>query len=331
MMYSFLDLESVWCSTSSSNVAFWTAYRFCRRQVRWSGIPISLRIFQSLLWSTQSMALVLSMKEKYMFIWNSLAFSMIQWMLAVWPLVPLPFLNSAWASAWEMSATVWWFEHSLVLPFLGTGMTIDLSQSCGHGWVFQICWCIECSTLRASSLRVMNSSTGIPLHRLALLKAVVRKACLTSHSRMSGSGCLTTSLWISSSLSYSSSMYSFHLFFISSAYTRSQPFLSLIVPTFGENVPLIFHILLKRSLAFPLLLFSSIFKHFSLKKSFLFSLLFFRILHLGGCNFPFSLAFHFFLQLFVKNPQITICLLAFFFPLGWFCSLLLYSITDLCP
>ena len=35
-------------------VAFWHAYRFFRRQVRWSGIPISLRIFHSLLWSTQS-------------------------------------------------------------------------------------------------------------------------------------------------------------------------------------------------------------------------------------------------------------------------------------
>ena len=31
----------------------WVAYRFLRRQVRWSGILISLRIFHSLLWSTQ--------------------------------------------------------------------------------------------------------------------------------------------------------------------------------------------------------------------------------------------------------------------------------------
>ena len=38
-------------------VASWPAYRFLRRQVRWSGIPISWRIFQSLLWSTQSKAL----------------------------------------------------------------------------------------------------------------------------------------------------------------------------------------------------------------------------------------------------------------------------------
>ena len=52
MTYSFLNLEPVRCSTSSS-VSSWPAYRFLRRQVRWSGIPISLRIFHSLLWSTQ--------------------------------------------------------------------------------------------------------------------------------------------------------------------------------------------------------------------------------------------------------------------------------------
>ena len=37
--------------------ASWPAYRFLKRQVRWSGIPISFRIFHSLLWSTQSKAL----------------------------------------------------------------------------------------------------------------------------------------------------------------------------------------------------------------------------------------------------------------------------------
>ena len=38
-------------------VASWPAYRFLKRQVRWSGIPISLRIFHSLLWSTKAKAL----------------------------------------------------------------------------------------------------------------------------------------------------------------------------------------------------------------------------------------------------------------------------------
>ena len=37
-------------------LASWPLYRFLKRQVRWSGIPISFRIFHSLLWSTQSKA-----------------------------------------------------------------------------------------------------------------------------------------------------------------------------------------------------------------------------------------------------------------------------------
>jgi len=38
-------------------VASWLAYRFLKKQVRWSGIPISFRIFHRLLWSTHSKAL----------------------------------------------------------------------------------------------------------------------------------------------------------------------------------------------------------------------------------------------------------------------------------
>ena len=39
-----------------------------------------------------------------MFFWNSLVFSMIQWMLAIWSLVSLPFLNPVWisGSSWFM-------------------------------------------------------------------------------------------------------------------------------------------------------------------------------------------------------------------------------------
>ena len=62
-MYSFPNLEPVCCSMSSSNCCFWPTYRLLRRQVRWSGIPISW-IFHSLLWSTQLKALVQSMKQE---------------------------------------------------------------------------------------------------------------------------------------------------------------------------------------------------------------------------------------------------------------------------
>jgi len=39
-------------------------------------------------------------------------------------------------------------------------MKTDLFQSCGHCWVFQICWHIDGSTFTASSFRIWNSSTN---------------------------------------------------------------------------------------------------------------------------------------------------------------------------
>ena len=45
-------------------VASWPAYRFLGRQVRWSSIPISWRIFHNLLWSKQSKAFIWSIKQK---------------------------------------------------------------------------------------------------------------------------------------------------------------------------------------------------------------------------------------------------------------------------
>ena len=107
---------------------------------------------------------------------------------------------------------------------------MDIFQSCGHCWVFQICWHIECSTFTASSFWIWNSSTGIPSPPLALFIVMLPKAHLTSHSRMSGSRWVITTSWLSASwrsLLYSSSVYSCHLFLISSASVRSLPFLSL--------------------------------------------------------------------------------------------------------
>ena len=53
----FPNFEPVCCSMSGSNCYFLNPYRFLRKRVRWSGIPISLRLFYGLLWSTQSKAL----------------------------------------------------------------------------------------------------------------------------------------------------------------------------------------------------------------------------------------------------------------------------------
>ena len=56
-------------------------------------------------------------------------------------------------------------------------MKTDLFQSCGHCWVFQICWHIECSSFTASSFRIWNSSTL--LHINTYVQAVHTQ--LTSH------------------------------------------------------------------------------------------------------------------------------------------------------
>ena len=99
----------------------------------------------------------------------------------------------------EISATVEQFEHSLALPFFGIGMKTDLFQSCGHCWVFQICWHIACSTFTASSFWIWNSSTGVPSPPLALFTVMLPKAHLTLHSRMCGSTWVITPSWWSES------------------------------------------------------------------------------------------------------------------------------------
>ena len=151
-------------------------------------------------------------------------------------------------------------------------MKTDLFQFCGHCWVFQMCWHIECSTFTASSFRIWNSSTGFPSPPLALFVVMLSKAHLTSHSRMSGSRWVITPSWLSwswRSFLYSSSVYSYHLFLVSSASVRFLPFLSFIEPIFAWNVPLVSLIFLKGFLVFPILLFSSISLHWSLRKAFL--------------------------------------------------------------
>ena len=103
-----------------------------------------------------------------------------------------------------------------VWAFFGIGMKTDLFQSCGHCWVFQICWHIECSTLTAPSFRIWNSSAGIPPPPLALFIVMFPKAHLTSHFRMSGSRWVITPSWLSGSWRsfLYSSLYSCCLFLI---------------------------------------------------------------------------------------------------------------------
>ena len=103
-------------------------------------------------------------------------------------------------------------------------MKTDIFQSCGHCWVFQLCWHIECSTFRASSLRIWNSLIGIPSPPLALFIVMLSKAHLTSHSRTSGSRWVIIPSWLSGSRK------SFCTVFLCILATSSQYLLLLLGP-----------------------------------------------------------------------------------------------------
>ena len=144
-----------------------------------------------------------------------------------------------------------------VIPFLW-----DWNEN----WPFPVLWpLLSFPNLLAYWVQHLHSiifeelkySTGIPSPPLALFVVMLPKDHLTSHSRMSGSRWVITP------------SYSCHLFLISSAFVRSIPFLSFIVPIFAWKIPLVSLVFLKRSLVFPILLFSSVSLHWSLRKAFL--------------------------------------------------------------
>ena len=150
-MYSFPNLEPVHCSVSGSNCCFLNCIQISQEagKVVWyshlfKNFPQFIVIHR-----VKGFSKVNEAEVDFFFFWNSLAISMIHWMLAIWSLISLPFLNPAWTSGssqlmyhwsltWrifsitllvcEMSAFVQQFALCLVLPFFGTGMKTDLFQ-----------------------------------------------------------------------------------------------------------------------------------------------------------------------------------------------------------
>ena len=94
-------------------LACWPEYRFLRSQVRWSGMHLFKNFPQFAVIHTIKDFSIVSEAEVDFFSFNSLAFCMIQQMLAIWSLVSLPCLNSActtgsvqfrycWSPAWRI-------------------------------------------------------------------------------------------------------------------------------------------------------------------------------------------------------------------------------------
>ena len=239
-------------------VAFWSARRFLRGQVRWSGVSISFRIFQFVVIHTVKGFGIFIKAEVFLvlscffndpsgvgnLISGSSAFSKTS--LSICKFTVHLLLKSGlenfehyFANMWgECNCMIVWAFFCIV--FLWDWMKSDFFHSCGLCWVFQICWHIECSTFIALlSLRIWNRLTGIPSSPLALFVEMLPKARLTSHSRLSVSRRVITPLWLSGSWRsfLYSSVYSCHLFLISSASVMSILFLSFIMPIFAWNFP----------------------------------------------------------------------------------------------
>ena len=156
------------------------------------------------------------------------------------------------------------------IAFLGNGMKTALSSPVVNAEYSKFV-AILVALSQHHFFRICNNLTGIPSPPLALFTVMLPRTHLTLHSRMSGSRWVITPLWLSKSLRsfLYSSVYPCHFYLISSASIRTIPFLSFFVLIFAWNVPLVSPIFLKRYLVFPILLFSSISLHWSLRKAFL--------------------------------------------------------------
>ena len=128
-------------------VASWPLYMFLRRQVRWSDTPISLKNFPQFVvihrvkgFSRVNEAEIDVFLELSCF-FNDLAdvdnliCGSSAFLNPAWTFGSSRF-TYCWSLTWrilsitllvcEMSTIVWWFEHSLALPFFGIGMKTDL-------------------------------------------------------------------------------------------------------------------------------------------------------------------------------------------------------------
>ena len=132
-------------------------------------------------------------------------------------------------------------------------------------------------------------------------------------------------------LNHKVSPYSCHVFLISSASVRSVLFLSFIVPIFAWSVPLVSLIFLKRSLIFPILLFSSVSLHCSLRKAFLSLLTIlwnsaFRWVYLSFSPLPFTSLLYSAICKVSSDNHLPSCIS---FAWGWFRLPPLYSVTNI--
>ena len=151
-MYSFPNFEPVSRSMFSSNCFFLICIQISQEagKVVWyshlsKNFPVCCDP------QSQTLYLAQSVKQKQMFFWNSLAFSVTQWMLAIWSLSSAFSKSSLYS--WNFSIHVLLkfnledFEHELasmcnehscavVWTFFGTALLWDWNEN----WPFPVWW-----------------------------------------------------------------------------------------------------------------------------------------------------------------------------------------------
>ena len=152
-MYSFPNFERVHRSMSGSNYGFLTCIQVSQEA--------AMVVWYSHLFKNFPQFVVIHRVKGFRVVsevevgvfWNSLAFSMIHQMLAIWSLVPLPFLNSAWTSGSSWFTYCWslaWRVLSIILlvfpliywhKFFQHSTSMSFSSNVKR----ETSWCLDCA------------------------------------------------------------------------------------------------------------------------------------------------------------------------------------------
>ena len=136
LVYSFPNLEPVCCSMSSSNCCFFTWIEISQEAGQVVCYSHLLKNFlQFVVIHTVKDFSIVNKAEVDVFLKHS-CFLMIQWMLAIWYPVPMPFLNTAWTPGSSQFAYCWnWLGEFWALFYY----CVRWVQLCGSLSIFWHC------------------------------------------------------------------------------------------------------------------------------------------------------------------------------------------------
>ena len=246
-MYSFPNLESVHCSMSGFNCCFLTCVHISQEagKVVWysrlfQNFPQFIVIHTVKGFGIVNKAEVNVFLELFCFLYDptdvgdliSGSSAFLKSSLYIWKFSVHVLLKPSLENFEHYFGSMWNECNYLgVWTFFGIALLWDWNEN----WHFPVLWpLLSFPNLLACWVQhfhhiifgIWNSSAGIPPPPVALFVALLPKAHLSSRSRMSGSRWVITALWFSGSWRSclnSSSLYSCHLFLISSPARHPSP------------------------------------------------------------------------------------------------------------